>query len=97
MNGTLIEGARLPVGELSIEHHGWYIKLDARPGDYHPQHVILGGLRRWTYEGQDRVGVLDTSTKATGVTGTEYHRNAGEMCTLERRVEKTKPRVKRYA
>lgn len=90
------EGARLPVRDLGIEHHGWYIKLDQRADDYHADHIILGGVRRWTYDGQDLVGLLDTSTQERGVLGTEYHRSAADMCTLERRVRKTKPRAKQY-
>jgi len=68
----------LTVADLTDEHVGWYMKIEVTPNpdDIFPMFhrcIDLGGIRRWEYQGKPRVGLLDLSTKAPGIAGTEHH------------------------
>jgi|GEM_PF-4155077 hypothetical protein len=68
----------LTVADLTDEHIGWYMKIDVKPNpdaifQHFNKHIELGAIRRWEYpEGTPRTGLLDLSTKAPGIAGTEH-------------------------
>ncbi|MDN4645377.1 hypothetical protein [Arthrobacter sp. PsM3] len=88
----------LTVADLTEEHVGWYMKINVKSetGAIFPhfhKHIELGGIRRWEYEGTAYTGLLDVSTKAPGIIGTERQFDAAAEVQLVRHVRK--PRKKR--
>lgn len=87
------------VADLTDEHIGWYMQIELTPipGDlfqkFH-RSIELGEVRRWEYRGEDRVGLLDVSSKRPGIAGTEYHdfKNDAKVILLR---QVRKPRRKR--
>lgn len=91
----------LTVADLNEEHVGFYmqIEVDQAEGQFGPPRLAieLGGIRRWEYpEGTPRTGLLDVSTKAPGIAGTERQFRHDARVTLIRQVRKPrKPRKSR--
>ncbi|WP_207593967.1 hypothetical protein [Arthrobacter sp. D5-1] len=86
------------VADLTDEHLGFYmqIELTPNPDDLFPRFhrcIELGEIRRWEYQGEQRTGLLDLSSKAPGIRGTEFQFKADAKVTLIRRV--SKPRRKK--
>lgn len=89
----------LTVADLTKEHVGWYMKIALKPQpdaifQHFHRHIELGAIRRWEYPvGTPRTGLLDLSTKAPGITGTEYHDFAEDAeVTLVKQVRKPRKR-----
>lgn len=95
------EGQMMAARDLSQEHHGWLIKIPNSgheptaviPGPTH-RTITFGGIRRWTYDGGERVGILGLET---GVSwrGTEYHLPADAAVTLVRHIKRGVPRPRK--
>ena len=90
----------LTVADLTDEHIGWYMKIDVKPDpdaifQHFHRHIELGGIRRWEYPaGTPRVGLLDLSTKAPGIAGTEHHGFAQDAkVELIRQIKKPRKRA----
>jgi hypothetical protein len=79
--------------DLSIDHHGHLIDLIGAHGT---TQILLGGIRRWTDHGQDRIGLLDLSATSDGAfRGTERHVNAEMHVRIGERVKRGVPRARK--
>jgi len=73
------------VSDLTDEHIGWEI-LVPDEGVYPLRTLVVSAIRKWTYEGRQQVGILDTSDARPGIRGTEHHRDGDAPCKLLRQV-----------
>lgn len=88
---THAEGDVLAATDLTADCHGWLVTFAADDSWVGRRTILLGGVRRWTYRGRDRVGLLDVGTDRP-FHGEEYSLPAGYPVTLERRVTRGVPR-----
>lgn len=89
----------MTVAEITDEHRGWLLKIEELSlSPFAPRHrsFVLGkgfgsGVRHWTYEGTEYVGLIDDN-KSRGVVGTEWTYKADTPCELVRLVTKQRRR-----
>lgn len=84
------------VGNLTDEQRGWVIRVE-EPAPLLHRSFVLGkgfgsGVRRWTYEGVEMVGLTDDE-RSPGIVGTERIYRADTPCELVRQIKK--PRRKK--
>lgn len=93
---TAESDAPLRARDLGAEHHGWLVEyVTSRSSFPGPSKrvITLIGVRRWTYEGVDRVGLL--ADEPGPFRGTEYHLLAETHVTLVRHISKGVPRLRK--
>lgn len=96
MAGEGVSG--LTVADLTDEHYGWYMRIEVQPDPdaifqrFHRE-IELGGIRRWNYMGEQKAGLLDVSTAAPDIAGTERQFRPDAKVELIRQLRK--PRRKR--
>lgn len=83
------------VGDVTDEHRGWELRVD-EPEPIRRRFFILGkgfgsGVRRWTHEGVEYVGLTD-DVRSPGVVGTERIYRADTPCELVRQVKTRRAR-----
>jgi hypothetical protein len=86
--------AQMTAGDLTPEHYGLEITYLPAPaiGDVTApfrKTVVVDELRRWNYNGVDRVGVSDFTPNG-GFMGTEYNLPASTEVTVGARVRKAR-------
>jgi hypothetical protein len=82
----------MTVDELSSEHLGWEIKVkDSNPVIDHRTFVLIG-LRKWSYQGETTVALVDASEARPGVIGAERHYAPETECQLLRQLRKPRRR-----
>jgi hypothetical protein len=83
----------MTVGEITEEHYGWIVAVDDSRPYTRPREIDLLSHRSWTYQGKDKVGLVDASSATGRIRGTEYHYPANTPCHVVRQWRK--PRKKR--
>lgn len=92
-------GTARVVGDVTDEHRGWYLRVTdpSRPSGY--DYFTLGkgfgsGVRAWTCEGVEMVGLTDDQ-RSPGIVGTEHIYRADTPCELLRQVKSPRKKVAR--
>jgi hypothetical protein len=80
------------VGDVTDECRGWLVEVAEPDGLIQRRQFVLGkgfgsGVRRWTYEGVEWVGLTDDQ-RSPGVVGTERMYRADTPCGLLRKVSR---------
>jgi hypothetical protein len=80
------------VADLTDEHIGWEIRV-SEPGQWiDRRYFLLGAIRRWEYEGEARIGLLDKDTASRPFIGTERVYAPDTACSLVRQIKKSRQR-----
>lgn len=85
----------LAAADLTAAYHGWSIRIQEEDGAGH-RDIKLGGVRRWSRDGSDYVGVLDTDDASGTIRGTEHHLTAATICIPMRKLRASRPRRNAY-
>ena len=94
------EGQVTAAGEIGCDHHGWMLEYKLEPHAEGPlpgpsrRTIYLIGVRRWTYEGVERVGLLSAAFDSP-FRGTEYHVTGDTEVKLVRHLKKGMPRMRK--
>jgi hypothetical protein len=86
-------GRDMRADALSASHHGHLVTFETRDGAMRT--IVLGGARHWTYDGRDRVGLLDLSTAGGPWSGTEYVLDADTAVCLADRMKCGVPKARK--
>lgn len=93
------EGQVLTAAELGRVHHGWLLDYDAPPSQDsvlpgpRKRTVTLIGIRQWTYQGRDRVGLLADTDRP--FRGEEHIVPADTQVRLQRLIRRGVPRPRK--
>jgi len=85
----------LAAADLTAAYHGWSIRLPVEAGTGYRQ-IKLGGIRHWSHNGSDFVGVLDTDDASGSIRGTEHQLLAATVCLPMRKLHASRPRRDAY-
>lgn len=90
---TAEEGTTVTAAELGPEHHGWYIDIPDPTLVTGRRAVTVCGVRKWAYDGQLRVGILDR-TDTGPYYGVEHHVPGNAVCTVRRVFKRGVPKAR---
>lgn len=94
------------VGDLTPAHQGWLIRVAEPPDRTLPHRTYVlgegfkrgprkGGVRKWSHNGVDWVGLCDATEAGPGIVGTERVYRADTPCSLIRPVTAAAKRAER--